>query len=285
MEKNKKRRDNPGTFLTVRHLSDQNALKSYGHDGPLKPGQEILLMTTAEKIMAELKESKKRVIRFLYTAKTRRVVETADLLAKVLRQNGVSVVFQHDVRLEVMDQGDLILPDGYQDGEWFDPLDIAWDAICDEAYLNRNIFYRFGDSLGGKYPVLSDAFSRLGESLGWSMINKYSLIHDLIHGKFAKDDELLVIVAQSDLPLLVMELNALEGQLDVTPENLPYKSWEVYKLGLQDKMYDKNTEGDGNFDIAMGYVGKFNLSNFVQSGFDLIIKNAGLLLAEKRRLS
>ena len=283
MEKNKKQVEGE-TFLTVRHLSDQNALKAYGHDGPLKPGQDNLLMTAAEKIMAELKESGKKVVRFLYTAKTRRITETANLFAEVLRQNGVSVVFEHDVRLEVMNQGDLILPDGYQDGEWFDPLDVAWDAICDEAYLNRNIFYRFGDNLGGKYPVLSTAFSHPGESLGWSMINKYSLIYDLIHGKFAKDDELLVIVAQSDLPLLIMELNALEGRPDVTPENLPYKSWEVYKSGLQDKMYDKNTEGDGNFDIAMGYVGKFNLSNFVKSGCDLIIKNAGLLLAEKRRL-
>jgi|GEM_PF-1382903 len=284
MEKNKKQVEGE-TFLTVRHLSDQNALKAYGHDAPLKLGQEGLLITTAEKILAELKESGKKVVHFLYTTKTRRVVETVNLLAEVLHQNGVSVVFEHDVRLEVMDQGDLILPDGYRDGEWFDPLDIAWDAICDEAYLNRNIFYRFGDNLGGKYPILSAAFSQPGESLGWSMINKYSLIHDLIHGKFAKDDELLVIVAQSDLPLLIMELNALEGRPDVTPENLPYKSWEVYKSGLQERMYDKNTEGDGNFDIAMGYVGKFNLSNFVKSEFDLIIKNAGLLLAEKRRLS
>ncbi len=283
MEKHKRQIEGE-TFLTVRHLSDQNALKAYGHDAPLKLGQEGLLMTTAEKILTELKESGRKVVCFLYTAKTRRVVETANLLAEVLRKNGVSVVFEHDVRLEVMDQGDLILPDGYQDGEWFDSLDVAWDAICDEAYLNQNIFYRFGDNLGGKYPVLSTAFSRLGESLGWSMINKYSLIYDLIHGKFAKDDELLVIVAQSDLPLLIMELNALEGRLDVTPANLPYKSWEVYKSGLQDKMYDKNTEGDGNFDIAMGYVGKFNLSNFVKSGFDLIIKNASLLLAEKRRI-
>jgi len=271
-------------FFTVRHLHDQNALKSHGHDGPLKPGQEDLLKKTAEKILVELKESEKKVVRFLYTAKTRRIRETANLLAEILNLNGVSVVFQHDARLEVMDQGDLILPDSYQDGEWFDPLDAAWDAICDEAYLNRNIFYRFGDSLGEKYSVLKEGFSRPGESLGWSMINKYSLIDDLVHGTFTKDDELLVIVAQSDLPLLIMELQILEGRTDVNPKNLPYKSWEVYKSGLQDQMYDKNADGDGNFDIAMGYVGKFDLTGFARSGFDLTVKNAGLMLAGKRRL-
>ncbi|MES2930853.1 MAG: hypothetical protein V4665_03675 [Patescibacteria group bacterium] len=271
-------------FLTVRHFSDQNVLRTYSHDGPLKTGQESLIVVTAEKILAELQNSQKRAVRILYTAKTRRINETARLVSEILRQSGVSVVFEHDVRLEVMDQGDLILPDGYQDGEWFTPLDVAWDAICDESYLNGNLFYRFGDSLSGKYPILKGAFSRFGENLGWSLINKYSLIYDLAHDKFVKDDELLVIVAQSDLPLLIMELQILEGHTDVTLENLSYKCWEVYKSGLQAKMYDKNTEGDGNFDIAMGYVGNFNLSDFVKSGFDVTIKNAGLLLAERRLL-
>jgi hypothetical protein len=271
-------------FLTVRHFADQNALKTYGHDGPLKTGQEKLISVTADKVMAEVKNLGVGAVRILYTAKTRRIRQTVNLIAEVLRQKGVSVVFQHDARLEVMDQGDLILPDSYQDGEWFDPLDLAWDAICDESYLNGNLFYRFGDSLGGKYPVLGTAFSRPGESLGWSLINKYSLIYDLIHGKFAKDGEMLLIVAQSDLPLLLMELQVLNGRADINPANLPYKSWEVYKSGLQEKMYDKSAVGDGNFDIAMGYVGIFDLTGFARSGFDITVRNAGKLLAEKRRL-
>ena len=86
-------------FLTVRHFADQNVLRTYGHDGPLKMGQEKLLLTTTEKIMAELGESGKKVVRFLYTEKTRRMSETASLLAEILCQNDVSVVFQHDSRL------------------------------------------------------------------------------------------------------------------------------------------------------------------------------------------
>jgi len=268
-------------FLTVRHFADQNALKTYGHDGPLKTGQEKLISVTAEKVMIEVEKSGVKAVRILYTAKTRRISETADLIVEVLHQKGVNVVFQHDSRLEVMDQGDFILPDDYQDGEWFNPLDLAWDAICDESYLNDNLFYRFGDSLSGKYLVLGTAFSRVGESLGWSLINKYSLIYDLVHGVFAKDEELLVVVAQSDLPLILLELQALEGMADVTQENLPYKSWEIYKSGLQDKMYDKNADGDGNFDIAMGYVGIFDLTGFARSGFDKTVRNASLLLAKK----
>jgi hypothetical protein len=266
-------------FLTVRHFSDQNALKTSGHDGPLKPGQEKIVALTAEKILQAAGAKKK--IRLLYTAKTRRISETANLIAEILRQNGLDVVFQHDARLEVMDQGDLNLPKNYQDGEWFTPLDVAWDAICDEAYSYDNIFYRFGDDLNGKYPDLKKSFSRLGESLGWSLINKYSLIYDLANERIAKNDELLVIVAQSDLPLLIMELETLKKKTSITPANLPYKCWEVYKSGLQDEMYDKKAVGDGNFDIPMGYVGKFDLSDFIKNGFDQVIKNAGWLLAKK----
>lgn len=271
-------------FITIRHFCDQNALREYGHDAKLKPGQDILIKVTSGEVINEAKKQGKKIIRFLYTNKTRRIKETAEILSEILRQKGFNVKLEHDSRLEVMDQGELILPDNYKDGEWFDPLDVAWDVICDEAYLKQNIFYRFGDDLKGKYPILAKSFSRVGESLGWSLINKYSFIFDLANNKFSKEDELLVIVSQSDLPLLIMELQALEGRVDVTQINLPYKSWEVYKSGLQNKMYDKNATGDGNFDIPMGYIGKFDLSSFVKSGFDITIKNVSLLLSEKIKL-
>jgi hypothetical protein len=265
-------------MITLRHFHDENMLKTYGHDGPLKPGQDSLIATTTQQIVSELQKSNKEIIRLLYTEKTRRISDTAYLVTERLSKFGINIVFQHDTRLEVMDQGDLILPDNYQDGDWFTPLDVAWDVICDESYHNFNLFYRFGDHLNGKYPILKDSFSRTGESMGWSLMHKYSLIYDLIHNKFIKNNELLLIAAQSDLPLLLMEFKALEGKYGITPENLPYKSWKIYKSGLQEEMYDKHAIGDGNFDIPMGYIGKFDLSNFAKSGFDQIIKNAGLLL-------
>lgn len=267
------------SILTIRHFHDQNNLRSYGHDGPLKPGQEQLLAATVQRILEELQGRK--TARLLYTAKTRRIRETVNLLSKKLGQNGISVISEHETRLEAMDQGDLILPDDYQDGDWFTPLDVAWDAICDEAYIYDNIFYRFGDSLSGKYPPLEKSFSRFGDSLGWSLINKYSLIYDLIHGYRTKEEELLVVVGQSDLPLIIMEMEELKNRPDVSPSNLPCKCWEIYKSGLQEAMYDNNAQGDGNFDIPMGYVAKFNLSDLKLDGFDKIIKTAGLLLAER----
>lgn len=269
-------------FLTVRHFHDQNALRAYGHDGPLKDGQEALLATTVEKIIEEYRNSGKKTIRLLTTFKTRRLYDTAVLIAEVLEQTGMEVSLQHDVRLEVLDQGDLILPDMYQDGEWFTPLDVAWDAICDEAYGKKNIFYRFGDHLDGKYPELATSFSRVGESMGDSLISKYDLIYDITHGRLAEENELLVLVAQSDLPLVLMELQVLQKYQNVTAENVPYESWKVYKSGLQEEMYDYTAIGDGNFDIAMGYVGRFELSSFIETGFDRLIKEAQFFLQKQK---
>jgi hypothetical protein len=269
-------------FLTIRHFHDENALRTHGSNGPLKANQEDLIDKTAHEISSELLNTKKQKVRFLYTKKTRRIEETAKLISEKLINNGIEVVFQHETRLEVMDQGELNLPEDYQDGEWFTPLDIAWDVICDEAYGKKNIFYRFGDDLNGKYPVLTESFIKRGQSIGSSLIKKYSFIYDLIHNKFFKEDELLIIVSQSDLPFLIMELQILSKETGVDSKNLPYKCWEVYKASLQDKMYDKKAVGDGNFDIPMGYIGKFDLSDFVKNGFDKIIKNAGVLLAGER---
>lgn len=265
-------------FLTVRHLQDRNALKSCGHNGPLEKGQEVLISSILEKISESLKISGKKKIKILYTFKTRRIKETANLIIRNFQQKGIEVTSQHDYRLEVMDQGTLILPTDYKDGDWFDPLDFAWDVICDEAYVNKNIFYRFGDSLDGKYPVLKESFSVLGESLAWSLINKYSLINDLINSKFTNKDELLIIVSQSDLPLVLMELQALCNFKGVNCKNLPYKCWEIYKSGLQQSMHDYSAKGLGNFDIPMGYVGKFDLSNFLENKFNKIIIEAGKYL-------
>lgn len=267
-------------FLAVRHFHDMNALRTYGHNGPLKPNQDKLLIDTVEKILHEFKQSKKTNIKIITTKKTHRHYDTACLIEKFLKEKGIKVNVHHDVRMEVMDQGDLILPEDYKDGDWFTPLDVAWDVICDESYIYKNIFYKFGDHINEKYPTLKESFSRFGQSMGWSLINKYSIIYDLIHNKLNKEDEFLVIVSQSDLPLLLIELQILNNQKDINPENLPYKCWEVYKSGLQDKMKDKDAVGDGNFDIPMGYVEVFDLSAFKKTGFDEIINDAKKILIQ-----
>lgn len=266
----------PNRFALVRHLRDQNALRSHGHDGPLEPGQENILDTTLKTVLQELSSSGKNAVRILYTNKTNRIRQTAEILGHKLQQNNIPVSFTHERRLEVMDQGDLCLPENYQDGEWFKPLEYAWDAICDEAYIYDNIFYRFGDPKGkGRYySELENAFSRYGQSLGWTLIHKYSLINDIVCQKLPiKDNEFLVIACQSDLPLILIELQILSSATGITPTNLPAKSWEVYKQGgLQDEF---------GYDIPMGYTRVYDLSSFLENKFIKIVSDAGKYLAQQ----
>lgn len=267
-------------IITVRHLHDQNALRTYGQDGPLVSGQEECIAKMCARVAAEAAGYER--VRILYTEKTRRIHDTAVIVANHLKAQGFEVELGHDCRLEVMDQGELILPPDYQDGEWFDPLDKAWDAICDEAYLERNIFYRFGDDLDGKYPALTGVFRRFGESMGWSLLNKYGFIADLVEQEDSA--ELTLVVAQSDLPLLLMEMEVLCRQGTADPALLPYQCWEVYKTtGLQEAMYDHEaaSRGDGNFDIPMGYVGVFDFAVFEKTGFNHILRQAAEILRKE----
>lgn len=267
------------SFAVIRHLRDKNALKSYSMDGPLEENQENALDNTVDIILQEMKRHNKDSVHLIYTTSVKRITGTAKIFAKKMQEKHVKVSFHDNELLEVMDQGDLNLPSEYKDGDWFHPLDVAWDAICDEAYLYDNLFYKFGSYKGKfkEYPELKDAFSRPGESMGWSLINKYDFISDVIENKLdVKDNEFLVIVCQSDLPLLLLELQELSKDPTANYINFPRKSWEVYKQGgLQDKM---------GYDIPMGYTQIFDLSELEKSGFSKEIRRSGQYLRKQQAI-
>lgn len=252
-------------------MDDVNALREYGFDGPLKEGQEELLASIISGIEAEIKN--KTTIRILYTSKTRRIKETAQAIAECLSKK-YSVVMEDDIRLESINRGELILPENYQDGEWFYPLDEAWDIVNDEMFIYKNIFCRFGDNMNGKYPKLSESFSKPGNSFGESLIKKFSLICDLIDRK--DNNELIIVVGQSDLPLLLIELMILSKEVEgVNAENLPYIYFDKYRSILpREVAYDR--EG-----IEFGQVETFDLLPIVETKMVEIIRKSHLLLYEQ----
>jgi len=260
-------------ILTVRHMDDANALREHRFDGPLKEGQEELLASIVSGIEAEIKNE--TTVRILYTSETRRIKETAEKVSEYLSKK-YSVIMEDDSRLVSIDRGELILPDNYQDGEWFFPLDEAWEYANEEMFLHKNIFYRFGDHLHGKYPKLAESFSQPGNSFGESLIKKFSLICDLIDRE--ETDELTVIVGQSDLPLLLLELLVLTREMEgVTAENLPYIYWNRHRSNLpREIIYDR--EG-----IEFGQVKKFDFSSLIKTGMVEIIKESYLLLCRESK--
>ncbi|MEL6649679.1 MAG: hypothetical protein AAFQ87_02620 [Bacteroidota bacterium] len=248
--------------ITVRHMDDVNGLRQYGFNGPLKPGQEELLDSIVQNLTGLLSE--KIQVKMLYSSLTRRIKETAEAVQARLLES-LSVELLDDPRLESIQRGVLILPENYQDGEWFNPLDEAWEAANDELFLERNPFYRFGDPYHGKYPHLEQSFAEPGNSFGEALMKKFSLITELIN----TEDELVVVVGQSDLPLLLRELFVLCREMDgVTAENLPYVYWDRYRSHEpKETAYDR--EG-----IPFGHVEQFDLSLFSETGMKEIISSA-----------
>jgi hypothetical protein len=260
-------------IITIRHMDDVNALREHGFNGPIKDGQEKLLASIVNKIKTEMKN--KNSVRILYTSETRRIKETAEKIMSCF-ENKHLVIMEDDCRLNSIDRGKLILPEEYQDGDWFHPLDEAWEAVNDEMFLHKNIFCRFGDPLNGKYPKLADSFSEPGNSFGDSIVKKFSLILDLINR--AENDELFLIVGQSDFPILLSELLLLSDEIEgVTPNNLPYIYWDRYKSSLPKEVaYDR--EG-----IDFGQVDFFNLSTLIKTKMVNIIKESKEVLINQKR--
>jgi len=251
-------------IICVRHLQDQNVLKSYGLNGPLVDGQEDKIESASKKILEETRNGNFNRIRILYTDKTIRIEQTAKMLASELKKNGeIEISTETDERLNIFYQGEVLLPINYKDGEHFDPLMQAWDAISDEAYIYRNIDYRFGDGYGfKKYPLLAKSFLKSGESVADLLIRRYSLIVDILSGKLRGENELLVLCTQSDLPLLLLELQEVGRMGNIRQEELPFICWQVYKEKIQ-----KNYNGD----IPMGYTISLDLSDLVNSDFKEVV--------------
>lgn len=271
-------------FLTVRHFQDQNVLRSFWQNWPLEPNQWKLLSKVSRELKEVLDKNWKKVVKILTDVDTIRLNDTAIMISNVLKWQWFTVNIENETYLKVMNQWKLNLPESYIDWEWFEPLEVARDAICDESYLNKNLFYRFWDDLNWKYPILKKYFSEKWESLWWSLINKYGLIYDLARWNLETKDTQLILVSQSDLPLIIMELDAIQKDLEVTPENLPFKCRNYYKKSwLQEDLYDKNAIWKWNFDIPMWYVWKFDLSHFRENNFDEIIKKAQIYLQNKSK--
>lgn len=268
---------NKYNLICVRHLKDQNVLKSYGLDGPLVEDQEHLIDLSATKIKKEAEKLGFKKIRILYTDRTIRIDRTAHMLFEKLKMVNLDVTLFVDSRLDVFEQGEVLLPKNYKDGEHFDPLMHAWDVVCDEAYIYRNIDYRFGSGLGYKtYPILARSFLKSGESFADLLLRKYSLIENFLNHTLHEEDELLVMCTQSDLPLLLMEFEELAKDDSIRPENLPFDCWDVYK---------KRIQGKYNGDIPMGYTVSFDLMPLIQTGFFETIKQARQYLENRKTVS
>jgi len=246
-------------LICVRHLQDQNVLKSYGLNGPLVEGQEEKVSGLVQKIKSEIQPSN-TTVRILYSDKSLRIKQTVEMIAEKL-ESDVNIILDIEKSLDIFDQGELLLPDNYTDGEHFDPLMQAWDAISEEAYTYRNIDYRFGEGCGFKqYPTLAKSFLKNGESFVDLLIRKLYFVEYILKQLSQNENELLVVCTQDLFILLLKELQGLiDNDSSLRPEELMFDCWKIYKEKLQNDQSNDHT--------PFGDLVKFDLSDFANPTF------------------
>jgi len=227
--------------LGMRHLEDENMLKSHGHDAPLKPGQEGLMIPVAESIVTNCIERGISRVDIIASGQQRTRKTGAILKDKLTEVDpGIDVQMTVDERLMDLRQPQPILPENYIDGDNFLPLKKAWEIFWDETFAKQNFTYRFGDCIKTSdgtctHPDLEGAFHGKGESYAEFCARFYDFLYDFTSNYSARKDVLPMIIGHNATYALLHEFaeisKDLSNQVPIKPiemGELPNITWEYF---------------------------------------------------------
>ncbi len=211
-------------IIGVRHLEDVDALMTYGFDTPLKEGQESTIDEITDKIIEDCKRLGKERVDFIFSTQ-KRTNDTAILVKNgvLAKEAGLNISLQPDSRLVDLDQGKLIFPEGYKDGDFVPFLSVAWKAFWEQSFDKKNLLYRFGDPLKqldgtSLYPELDSMFSEFGESCAEFTYRLYDFLGSLEHRDY--DNTLNVIIGHTATVFIMYEF--LEIAKDLSKQLVAY---------------------------------------------------------------
>jgi len=222
----------------IRHGEDQNDLKNWMNDAPLleewRFGDtgEITGQQMATHICEEAISRGKDNVQ-IYVSPKQRAVQTSDLFIPYLEQE-LQVSRDTDYRIREFDQGVYLLPEGYQSGGHYQPLQDAWLALVQEITEN-NLDYRYGSAFVNgklKYPELSGHFFRHGENQAEFSERFYDFIIHLMCMAEIYPDTHFVIVTHAATVVRTHELLAVMEDIDkgrlngFDPKDMGALEWE-----------------------------------------------------------
>ena len=240
--------ENPNEMMLSRHLDEIDDLKTYGRDAPLETSPENLekLERATEAIYQKIVSSGKKAVLFVTSPRVR-AVETAELIAENLRQRDPSLKmrFSSNEDLRATEQGEFVLPEDYQQNDFFIGLDAATKIFTKEAHLSDeqgmedNIAYRFGDPIqlpdgSYKYPELAEYFTKTGESYAETLSRIFNSLL-VMSGKYDKLLEAteVVIVAHGQIYHVLRGLSEIhrmieDGEIEFKKGDSMKLIWKVY---------------------------------------------------------
>ncbi len=177
--------ENLEKMVTVRHLEDVDNLKEFGLNSSLREGQEELVEKTAEELINLAKKEGATYID-IFASDQKRTSETAVALQKSINDKAPDFSeITVDHRLNDLNQGTLNLPEGYLEGEVFQPLREAWKVFWDETFVKGDMLYRFGSPVSSdgsrNFSKLEGGFLEYGECYAQMAERLYDFIYSLLN--------------------------------------------------------------------------------------------------------
>lgn len=234
--------------MLIRHFRDQDNLL-YNNDSPIMVEEFPKAEVAATEIKAEFENIHEVAV---FVSNKQRAEMTARMVFDHINAS-VPVSINVESRLREIDQGRYVLPDGYQPGDNFPPLQEAWTVFFHETFKNGNLHYRFGDPMMGedgcKYPQLSGHFVEHGENQIEFSIRFYNFLIDLCKKYKGRKEVLPVIVTHQAVTARFAEVLSIaekyrHGTINIGHAgSLPMLEWEQFE------------EIRGNRDVFIEYGG------------------------------
>lgn len=242
----------------MRHLEDENMLKSKGHDAPLKEGQESLLIEPVEKIIRECNEKGITRVDIIASGQTR-TTQTGKMVKEQIKEHSshaLNVKLMIDKRLMDLNQGILDLPEEYNDGDNFAPLKSAWEAFWTETFEKQNFLYKFGDPImemdgSTRYPALRGAFKECGENYAQFCQRFYDFLVDFVDQYAEKQYIMPVIIGHNATHALLHEFGQISADFSkevvlkpIELGDLPNITWNYFQKMRNDVLSRNPMHGE-----------------------------------------
>ena len=240
-------------IIIARHLRDRDELSTHGLDSGLLPDQERGSERIAEEILKHCNEARLNNI-LIFSSIKQRALETAKQIEGYLSQNNsdIGVEIREEPSLRELDQGKVVLPEGFKDGDTFKPLHDAWDVFYEETFTKNNLLYKFGDPMMGgdnsaKYENLRGHFSSYGESYAQFIMRIYdSLVSISKELNFSEKPFGPVLVLHGAAFSIVRDLADIGRDIDRSMlKNIPFGT--LVRRGWDEYQKNKATRKDPGF--------------------------------------
>lgn len=226
-------------ILILRHLDDIQDFNVSYRNTPIVDEERVKVPGIVNSVLTSFDLLQKKRIKFIISPQIR-AKQTADLVIDGIRKarKDIDMDIFEDKRILDLYHGEYVVPSSYRVGEKLPALGIANKAYTEQTFGHKNIDYRNGDPMDGRYPELVGLFSKYGESQREFSLRFYDFIESLINDVSTNNDTLYVIVAHTAIVFRLFELSYLINELvdtrgSVAIGDLSFREWEqAFKLDL-----------------------------------------------------